>query len=61
MTQQENEQLIDHEILHVLTAFVQMGASTSQLEQECERLCADAGYCRAWAMATGFYDNMRRY
>jgi hypothetical protein len=38
MTQQENEPVFDHEILHVLTAFMQMGASTSQLEQECERL-----------------------
>jgi len=56
MSQQENEQLFDHEILHVLTAFVQMGASELELDHECERLCADARYCRDWAMATGFYD-----
>jgi len=50
-----------HDVHHVLACFREMGACLDDIETECKRLCSDAKYCREWATATGFYDNMRRY
>lgn len=70
MTEQQQQQEIEklfssvenrHDIFHVLAAFEMMGASLPELERELLRLCADAKYCRDWAVTIGFYDNMRRY